>query len=177
MKAYLRFRMPYPLSHEFREIVEHLFPAVDLPLTKHHADFHVTLAYFGTIVPEHVTGMNTAIDAVALRYRNVKTRIKLCGFDVFETKKGALLVALAEVEPFKTWQLCRYELLHQAKHFAADANQDPWNPHVALGLFRNTANRNVDRDIPTRFSWQAEKVELVLKTHIVPLNIPAWNIL
>lgn len=173
MKAYVRFRVPPTLAESLSKIVDRTFPFPGLIETKSPNDYHVTLAYFGDIHPAATPVLMDSIGHAYIRYGKIRPIIKLERFAIFGTKERRLLVALASVTPHMEWNRCRDELLRFMGIDPGQTGYPVWNPHITLGeLGKRTP---VPSQIGDTFMWEPPKVELVLKTKVTPLILPAWQ--
>ncbi|MCC7522884.1 hypothetical protein IT407_03740 [Candidatus Uhrbacteria bacterium] len=173
MKAYLRFRVPPTVAASLSKTVDRTFPFPRLVEAKSPDTYHVTLAYFGDIHPAATPVLNDAIAHAYIRYGKIRPIITLEHYKAFDVQDRRLLVAHAQVVPFVEWNACRGEIL---RYMGVDPNETgfpEWNPHVTLGEL--SKNVPLPASLAGTFVWEPKGAELVIKTKVTDLILPAWS--
>lgn len=173
MRAYVRFRVPPNVAGSLNKFVERAFPFPKLLEAKSPADYHLTLAYFGDVHPAATPALNDSIAYAYVRYGKIRPIITLDRFDIFEAKGRTLLVALAKIEPFAEWNACRGEILRYMGLDPDETGFPVWNPHVTLGELAN--NATLTHALDDVYVWEPKGAELVIKTRVTDLILPAWS--
>jgi hypothetical protein len=172
MKAYLRFRVPLQVARSLSSKLATAFGISDRFTSNDENHLHIVLADLEAIDPDQIPVLNDAVTHAYLQFREHPPTIKLERFGIGRNFSRTFLIMKANIDPFGVWADARANV---RKHMGLESDgriKREWEPFVNLGELKD--EKDFPKNLTDTYVWQANKVELVLKTKSADLILP-WN--